>query len=238
MIISFSRRFTFIHIHKAGGTSLETALEPFLAWRDIILGSTHFGELLNKSYAKRFKLSKHSGVREILRTCGRGVVEKHFLFALVRDPVDRACSLYNFIGGQLRTWAATRGIDMEELKQLVASETNHRAALLNWHTTRTFLAAPGFSEFIRDESVLRDRSFHSQVAQLTDPKSGALMGAFFRLEERDQWLAELRQRLGVEFEFPHLNQSSAGLIRQQDLAPSDLAYLRQHFADDYRAFYA
>ena len=47
MIICHSRKYVFIHIHKTGGTSVESALEPTLHWNDLLLGSTPFGEVAN-----------------------------------------------------------------------------------------------------------------------------------------------------------------------------------------------
>src|SRR5215469_2544795 len=58
MIISHSRRFIFVHIHKAGGTSVEQALDPHLAWNDLILGGSQFGEKIQGAYQKRFGLNK------------------------------------------------------------------------------------------------------------------------------------------------------------------------------------
>lgn len=39
MIISMSRRFIFIHIHKCAGDTVETACAPYLAVNDILNGA-------------------------------------------------------------------------------------------------------------------------------------------------------------------------------------------------------
>ena len=78
MIISPYKEFIFIHLEKCGGTSVETALEPYLAWHDMIIGSTNFGESIQSLYFNRFgvdkvkseMLWKHSSAQEIYQFVG------------------------------------------------------------------------------------------------------------------------------------------------------------------------
>src|SRR5215469_11368082 len=105
MIISHSRQFTFVHIHKAGGTSVERALDQHLAWNDLILGGSPLGEKIQAPYSARFGLNKHSTVSDIERVCGSRYIEEFYLFALVRHPVARLCSIYNFVATMLNNWA-------------------------------------------------------------------------------------------------------------------------------------
>src|SRR5215469_1250703 len=98
MIISHSRKFIFVHIHKTAGTSVEIGLDPWLSWDDVVLGSTPRGQAINNTYHARFGLNKHSSIAEIERVCGKQLVDGCFTFATVRHPVSRLCSLYNFVG--------------------------------------------------------------------------------------------------------------------------------------------
>jgi hypothetical protein len=50
MIISHSRKFIFIHIHKTAGESISEALRPYLSGRDLLLGTSLRGELNNAYY--------------------------------------------------------------------------------------------------------------------------------------------------------------------------------------------
>ncbi len=101
MIISKSKNFVYIHLEKCGGTSIETALEPHLAWDDLILGSTEFGTALQVAYMKRAQnnpdqqatLFKHSYAQEIKDYLG-DQYDLMYKFATVREPVDLVYSLY------------------------------------------------------------------------------------------------------------------------------------------------
>src|ERR1700733_3491931 len=119
MIISHSKRFIFVHIHKAGGTSVEQALDPFLAWNDLILGGSPLGERMQAPYKKKFGLSKHSAVSEIETVCGPRYLEEYFVFSLVRHPLARVCSIYNFVATTVNNWAARHNIPSEDVRQRI-----------------------------------------------------------------------------------------------------------------------
>ena len=102
MIVSHSRRFIFVHVNKAGGTSMELALAPHLAWNDLVLGTTELGQAMKGPYQRVFGLSEHSSLDEIAAVCGREIVRAYFSFALVRHPVARLVSMYNFIHSYLQ----------------------------------------------------------------------------------------------------------------------------------------
>lgn len=104
MIISSSKSFIFVHLEKCGGTSVENALEPYLSWYDMILGSTDFGERLQNLYAERFgvdyvrkdMLWKHSTAKDIHAFVGPDQWHMFKKFSIVRSPEDLIVSLYNF----------------------------------------------------------------------------------------------------------------------------------------------
>jgi hypothetical protein len=101
MIISKSKNFIFIHLEKCGGSSVEMALEPYLAWDDLILGSTQFGTtmqvaLVNRygsEYSKNKILSKHSTAQDIKEYLGESY-DSMYKFTIVRNPIDLVTSLY------------------------------------------------------------------------------------------------------------------------------------------------
>ena len=104
MIISHSRKFIFIHLEKCGGTSVETALQPYLAWDDLILGSTDFGESLQSLYINRYgedavknnMLWKHSSANQIYNYLGARRWNKYKKISVVRNPFDLMRSLYAY----------------------------------------------------------------------------------------------------------------------------------------------
>ena len=96
MIIAPSKGFAFVHLEKCGGTSVEAALEPFLSWNDIVLGSTAFGEAIQPAFHERHGLRKHSTVSDIVMVIGVEAWMQLRSFAVVRNPREIAVSLYFF----------------------------------------------------------------------------------------------------------------------------------------------
>lgn len=110
MIISHSRKFIFIHLEKCGGTSVESALQPYLAWDDIIFGSTEFGESIQSLYMKRYgrdnvknnMLWKHSDASQIYSYIGSNRWNDYRKICVVRNPVDLMKSFYAFSGTSMK----------------------------------------------------------------------------------------------------------------------------------------
>jgi len=99
-IINNSYRFIFVHVPKAAGTSVTSALSPLTSYCDLEIGGTTFGEAIQPAYLKRFDLSKHSPAAEIRALVGAVTWSRYFTFAFVRNPFERCLSTYSF----LRQW--------------------------------------------------------------------------------------------------------------------------------------
>jgi hypothetical protein len=236
MIISHSRQFTFVHIHKTGGTSMEQALDPYLAWNDLILGGSVFGERVQEPYAKKFRLNKHSTVADIETICGSRYVDEYYLFSLVRHPVSRLCSLYNFAASTLNKWAVNNGLALDEVAAHVTLEAARKKPGLKWASSRAFMATKTFSEFIRHESVGAAPGFHTQLSSLADRASGHIKGQFFRVEDQPSWVNSLGKSLGIDLVLAHANESSLKLMDADSVAVEDKKYIESVFHIDYEAF--
>jgi hypothetical protein len=77
MLISQTRRFIFIHVPKAGGTSIEAAL----------------GHFQDEAYANLF--DRHCLARDLCRVLQRW--DRYFSFGFVRNPWDYHVSLYQYV---------------------------------------------------------------------------------------------------------------------------------------------
>ncbi|MFZ2724763.1 MAG: sulfotransferase family protein [Methylococcaceae bacterium] len=110
-IINNSFKFIFVHVPKAAGTSLTTALQSYTNYCDLEIGGTQFGEQIQAAYRRRFGLSKHSTAAEINHIVGAVVWSQSFSFAFVRNPFSRCLSTYHF----LRKW---EGLNPEFAKRI------------------------------------------------------------------------------------------------------------------------
>jgi hypothetical protein len=235
MIISKSRRFTFVHIHKTGGTSMERALDPHLAWNDLILGSSVLGESVQTAYSHKFGLNKHSGVSDIEKVCGSSYVDNYYTFSLVRHPVARLCSMYNFVATVLTKWAAHHEIPVEKIEDHITPFAVKKKPALKWAASRVYLRTKSFSEFIRHEELRHEPGFRTQASMLVGHSDKIIKAQYFRIEDHDSWVAALGNRLGIELQIPHANQSESRLADEHTVSAEDRAYIATIFRDDYEA---
>jgi hypothetical protein len=98
MIISFTRKFLFVHVYRTGGTSvfhafakqhdLRVALRhtPMEDWPKYLAAIGINPEIIN--------LSVHTTAVTFRKVLGKEVYDSFFKFAFVRNPWDHALSLY------------------------------------------------------------------------------------------------------------------------------------------------
>lgn len=141
MIISNSKQYIFVHIHKCAGTSVTKALAEHLTWNDLQLGTTEIGDALNDPYEKQFGLCKHSTGRAIRQVVGNALWDAYFTFAVVRNPFSRLLSLYTFVRKQVEAERRYDGI-----RKLLRRTPR---ACLAWPLSQAYLRTSSFSDFIR-----------------------------------------------------------------------------------------
>ncbi len=236
MIICHSRKFIFIHIHKTGGTSIERALDPHLAWNDLILGGSPFGEKIQQPYAKKFGLNKHSTVADIAAICGNDLIENYYTFSLVRNPLSRMCSLYNYLAAKLHKWAAQQKIEFRDVARHITPRAMQEKPALKWTSTKAFLRSENFSEFIRQEGLTNAPGFRAQLSCLVGGDDNSLKAKYFRLEDSPKWVEELIANTGVEFALQKENESTLKLQEDTAVSADDRAYIESLFRRDYDAF--
>src|SRR5215831_14221533 len=103
-MISFQKRFLFIHIPKTAGNSIQSVLRDYsedqlVALRKEQDGIERFG-LRNLKY----KIRKHSTLKEYRDTLGDEQFRKLYRFTCVRNPWDRMVSYYFTPTQNPETW--------------------------------------------------------------------------------------------------------------------------------------
>ena len=107
MIISDSHKFIFLHPQRTGGSSIEWALAPYSKYVVMVGNHTAWGTTTNQfqsttmneakaliAQGKLKEFEKHWGVKEVQKRFPN-IFENYLKFAIVRNPWDRAVSLWS-----------------------------------------------------------------------------------------------------------------------------------------------
>jgi hypothetical protein len=232
MIISHSRKFVFIHIHKTAGESISEALVPFLGRGDVLLGTTFRGEIANAWYDHRHGLQKHSGVRKAKGYLG-DAWDDYLKFSFVRDPFDRLRSLYFYFERML----ARRREKSLRNALLWLPGTDFRDPL-KWPGMKAFLETDDFSGFLRHPAFSTNIMGARPQSSLLSDRPGNLAVDFVgKFETLAEDFATLADRLGLEGAgLGHRNASRNREITPDPSEAADRALVAERYAEDYALF--
>jgi hypothetical protein len=232
MIISFDRRFIFVHIAKTAGDSVTNSLVPhagknsvvvsndFQAWRD---------GLRRPRYRHWYKLTKHTGAQEIRSTLSDDEWSGFYKFSFVRDPIARAMSLYTYIERK----AEERARPLPRNLWYLACSKDDPA---EWRVMVAYKESANFAEFIRHPAALEDQAMRTQASFLYDAAGALLVDFVGHVECIDEDFGKIANRIGlVDVRLPRMNQSKRTLSRC-DITREDRDYLLQLYADDFQQF--
>jgi len=234
MIVSHSRKFIFVHLHKCAGTSLTQALRPYLSSNDLVIaGSQRSGDVIAGDLAQlQSQLHKHSPAERISQALGDAVWNSYFSFAFVRHPLDRLVSLYEFFNRVLVN------------NPLLPDPANREPVCnipdqppWNWPGMRALLSTGDFAGFIRSEFLAREQGASRQTRSLTD-KSGDLLVDFVGKVENiaDDW-PKICAQLGIKATLSVENRSAR---RFADLrkywSREDLEFAARKYREDFELF--
>ncbi len=238
MIISHEHRFIFIHILKTGGESVTAALEPTLGRHDIVLKSESdiwLKSLLHSRYRELDGLRKHSTARAVQAALPEQIWRDYFTFTFVRDPVDRAVSLYKYIA------MVSDRRDRRRLRHLWyrTTQRGRNADPAAWRVTKAFRETNSFSEFIRHPDCATATGMRPQVSFVTDRKGRMLLDYVGKLEHLDHDFADVTAQLGLHVgPLPRVNVSrvSEPRIAHIEVTDDDRTLLRARYRRDIEMF--
>ena len=229
MFLSNSRKFIFIHITKAAGTSITYALEKSMSWNDLVIGSTPLGAELQKYYLERFNLQKHSKAVEVRQVIGNDLWENYFTFTFTRHPYTRVLSLYTYIENLVlgKGWKRyLRGFPFTKI---------HWAPIWNWSATRAYLDTNSFSEFIRHPILVWEPGMKPQSEWLLDQDGNVMVDFIGQVESIEKDFAFVLDQVGLDSAPLQVYNKSQRKDRQPpEITEADYTYLGKVFEHDFQ----
>ncbi len=189
MIISNSRKFIFVHVAKAGGTSVTKSLEPSLRWNDFVIGD--FGGRIKSDRCRRLLLGKHSAAREIRNALGEEVWDNYFTFAFARHPYQRAVSLFFYVKRIIGNKGVSRYLRHFPFLR------NGPDAFWGWPATRAYLEGKNLSGFLRLAEEYGARGMRPQANYFLDESGGVMVDHVGKLEQMEAEMEFLAGKLGL-----------------------------------------
>lgn len=104
-MISFQKRFLFVHIPKTGGNSIQTVLRDYSEDEVVARHDRQDGVERFAVRNPKYNLKKHSKLAEYSDALGREQFSNLYKFTVVRNPWDRMVSFY-FTPGRGKSWDA------------------------------------------------------------------------------------------------------------------------------------
>ena len=242
MIISASREFIFIHLEKCGGTSVETAIEPYLHWSDIIIGSTNFGESYQQLLHNRFGVNevrqnmlwKHSNAHDIYAFVGPEIWNSFTKISVVREPVDLIKSLYFFSEKAVKYHIGR--INRQIWKEMLRT----RSFPDKWPYTEYFVHAyaqseidgSGINGFIKDIFSGNHNFIKPQYERIQINGNKDINFVVDLSYLNNEW-QNILDVCGIDdkVSLNHLNASERDEV---ELSPKSLKIIKKHFAIDYQ----
>ena len=234
MIISFDRKFVFVHIAKTAGDSVTKVLVPHLGTDSVVVSNDFQAwrdRLLRPRYRPFYRLAKHSTADEIRAALTADAWDGFYKFAFVRDPIARAVSLYTFI--ERKAEERARVLPRNLWYAVMAKEADDP---LNWPAMIAYRETSDFSEFIRHPCALDDQAMHPQSSFLCDASGASLVDFVGRVERIDEDFGEICRRIGLgDIRLGQANKSTRTLTGDE-ITRDDRDYLHRLFSVDYERF--
>lgn len=177
--------FVFIHINKTGGTSVGRAIG--------------------------LPIKDHLTAREVIARIGRERWNEAFTFAVVRNPWDKAVSLYEYRRKKDRTGLTSEGV--------------------SFHDWVRWTMGPGQDPRYYNNPL----SFQPQVEWLKDDEGAVSLDVIARFERLSEDFERIKRAIGIDADLPRLNATRRKDYRSYYDAET-AAIVARWFADDIERF--
>ena len=238
MIICHSRKFVFVHLHKCAGTSITAALTPLMQPGDLIIDDPP--PVVSLAVDDPKALHKHSTAAEIASVLGQEIWKEYFTFAIVRHPLDRLVSFYEFLNrvrrnnplprkGLMRRWLLLLGI--------ARKERSPDQPPWDWPGMQSLMTTNDFSGFIRSEHLAREQAVNSQSRSLFGSRGELLVDFVGRFENLNTDWSHVCYRIGTDVPLGISNISPRRHDRWRDYCSNDdVAFLTEVHRIDFEQF--
>jgi hypothetical protein len=230
MIISEKWKFIFVHNHKTAGDAITYALMPFLGKGDVVT-TGGLSEVLRNSFPLFFRgkygvLHKHSTAEDIRAVVTVGTWDNYYKFSFVRDPVDRAISMYKYA----LTMLAQRESDPAWRQALFQTPIGARFDPLNWQAVKAAARCDGFSAFLRHEEAMNDIGMRPQWLSMCDRDGNVIIDAIGRYENLENDFNQNLREIGLPY--VQINPRNVSDKRKVVVSEADLVLLESRYKDD------
>lgn len=235
MIISNSRKFIFIHIRKTAGESVTATLEPHLRRGDFLPDGDprrRVARSIRLGSPPYPSLTKHSSAAEVRREIPPDLWNDYYKFAIVRHPVDRMVSFYQWAGlihAQRNRWRLHHA-------RYYLTDAGRRGEPNRWPAVQAYSATDSFAEFIRHPLMTGSHDMDDQADAICDPEGRILVDFVAHFERIDEDFRRIQQTIGLPRESLIRTNVSASRDGPPIVTREDEEYLGRVFRRDFDLF--
>lgn len=151
-VLSLTKKFIFIHVHKTGGNSIQSALQIYSEDRIEKLSHSHETQDFEVKNSNFPSLKKHSTLRDYQKVLDERTFKGLYKFACVRNPWERMISFYFSPHRGVTDWSRDSFIELVESIGPTMSFLTTR----DWASQKSLGVKPEVDFIIRFENLQDD----------------------------------------------------------------------------------
>jgi hypothetical protein len=211
MLVSHTHKFVFIHIYKTAGTSIARGLAPYNV-SPYKRRTARFLKRIGIPFPSQWHTGlsvEHKTAIEARAQLGKGVFDRYFSFAFVRNPWDWQVSIYRHV---------TRN-----------KEHSQHAR---------FVRFGNFNSYVRwlCEGDSTERDLRGQVDFLQDENGKQVVDFVGRFESLPSDFELVCQKIGIEAQLPRLNTAQHQIDYRAFFDNRSVDMIAARYAEDIQRF--